>query len=147
MDLRSVVAVALLITFTEAVYLPFPVLAGKQTLFGWDYMVLHIRRLAFAREALLGPQHMLPAWYPRELLGTPFSANVQSFPWIPSRLAILPLDPEKGYGAAVAIAAALAALFTYLFCRRAGFSRAGAVAAGWTFACAGFFASRVEVGH
>jgi hypothetical protein len=41
----------------------------------------------------------------------------------------------------------LAALFTYLFCRRAGLSELAAAAAGWTFACAGFFASRVMAGH
>ena len=51
------------------------------------------------------------------------------------------------YAAGVAIAAALAALFTYLFCRRAGLSRIGAAAAGWTFARAGYFSSRVMAGH
>ena len=51
------------------------------------------------------------------------------------------------YAAAIAIAAGLSAFFTYLYGRRAGLTRAGAVAAGGTFACAGFFASRVMAGH
>jgi hypothetical protein len=108
---------------------------------------LHIRRITFAQGALWGSGHTLPAWYPRELLGSPFSANVQSFPWIPTRLVLLFLDPAIAYAAGVAMAAALAALFTYLYCRRAGLSRTAAVAAGGTFACAGYFSSRVMAGH
>lgn len=146
-DARSVLSIAVLLLLTEAVYLPIPVLRGSQSLFGSDYTTLHIRRIAFARDALLGPGHFLPGWYPRELLGTPFSANLQSFPWIPTRLAILAIDPERAFGVGVALAAALAALFTYLYLRRAGLSQIAAIAAGWTFACSGFFASRVVVGH
>jgi hypothetical protein len=89
----------------------------------------------------------MPSWYPRELLGAPFSANIQSFPWIPTRLILLLFDPEIAYAPGVAIAALLAAVFTYLFCRRAGLSELAAAASGWTFACAGFFASRIIAGH
>src|ERR1039458_609396 len=83
-------------------------------LLGMDYFGLHIHRIAFAREALLGPAHFLPAWYPRELLGSPFLANLQNFPWIPPRLILLFFDPLQAYAVGVALAAALAALFTYL---------------------------------
>ncbi|MEO8371611.1 MAG: YfhO family protein, partial [Candidatus Solibacter sp.] len=114
---------------------------------GVDYSQLHIRRIAFARDALFGPGHFLPAWYPHELLGTPFLANLQSFPWIPTRLILLLFDPLSAFAAGVVIASLLAALFTYLFCRRVGLTHIGAMAAGWTFACAGFFSSRVMVGH
>ena len=138
-------SVALLICLTEALYLQPAVL--ERGLFGADYSELHSRHIAFARDALFGPQHSLPGWYPRELLGAPFAANLQSFPWIPTRLALLVVDPKFVYVIAVAVAAALAALFAYLFCRRVGISELGAVAAGWTFASAGFFTSRVTAGH
>jgi hypothetical protein len=77
----------------------------------------------------------------------PFAANLQSFPWIPTRLALLFLPPSIAYAPAVALAAALSALFTFLYCRRAGLSRTAAWAAAGTFACAGYFASRVMAGH
>jgi len=141
----SWISVIILLVLTEAIYLPPPILNGSRTLFGYDYEMLHLRRLSFARAALT-TTHRLPAWYPGELLGAPFLANLQSFPWIPLHLVLLLLNPEKAYAAAVAIAAALSALFTYLYCRRAGLSHAGAIAAGWTFACSGFFAAHVTVG-
>ena len=140
-------ALALLLLFTEAIYLPWSVLRGKSTLYGWDYMMLHARRLAFARDALFSGAHRMPGWYPREMLGTPFSANLQNFPWIPTHWPLLLFDPYKAYAAGIAMAAGLAALFTYLFCRRAGLSPIGAAAAGWTFACAGVFSAHVMVGH
>lgn len=143
----SWLSLAVLLVFTEAIYVRPSIFWGHQALLGLDYSQLHMRRMAFARGALFGANHFLPAWYPRELLGTPFSANLQNFPWIPTRLVLLWLDPILAYAAGVAIAAALAAVFTFLFCRRAGLSEIGAITAGWTFACAGFFASRVTAGH
>lgn len=141
------VSVAILLLLTEAIYLPLSVLRGANALYGWDYIFLHARRLTFAREALFSSRHRLPGWYPGEMLGTPFSANLQNFPWIPTHWPLLLLDPDKAYAVGIAIAAGLAALFTYLFCRRAGLSQIGAVAAAWTFACAGVFAAQVIVGH
>lgn len=140
-------SVALLLIMTEAVYLRPSILRGSDTLAGADYIDLHIRRISFARDALFSAWHTLPAWYPRELLGSPFAANLQNFPWIPTRLVLILLDPTLAYAVGVAIAAALAALFTYLYCRRTGLSEVGAMSAAWTFACAGFFASRVLAGH
>ena len=144
---RPWVGIAILLLLTEAVYLRPSFLAGGGSLLGMDYFALHIHRIAFAQEALFGPAHLLPAWYPRELLGSPFLANLQNFPWIPTRPILLLFDPLAAYAVGVAVAAALAALFTYLYCRRAGLSEIGAVTAGWTFASAGFFASRVLAGH
>src|ERR1017187_7770489 len=140
-------SIAVLLVLTEIVYLPFSVLTGKRSLFGWDYQMLHLRRLAFAREALLGWAHTLPGWSSRELLGAPFAANLQSFSWIPTHWALLLFDPERAYAVAIALAAGLAAVFTFLYCRHLGLGHVGSIAAGWTFACAGFFAARVEVGH
>src|SRR5580658_9790878 len=144
---RSALAVAVLLALTEAFYLRPGILRGAETLGGVDYGELHIRRIRFAREALFGAGHTLPAWYPREVLGSPFAANLQSFPWIPTRLLLLLLDTAIAYAAAIATAAALSAIFTYLYCRRAGLTRLGSAAAGGTFACAGYFASRVMAGH
>jgi len=144
---RTALAVGALLVLTESCYLRPELLTGRGVLAGTDYYLLHIRRMRFAREALLGGRHTLPAWYPREMLGAPFGANLQSFPWIPTRLVLLAFDPSIAYAVGIAMAAALAALFTFLYCRRAGLGRVGAVAAGFTFACAGFFATRVMAGH
>jgi hypothetical protein len=103
--------------------------------------------MAFAEENLFGPRHTLPAWNPHELLGAPFAANMQSFPLIPTRLLLLLFKPEVAFAPGVAIAALLAALFTYLFCRRLGLSEVASAASGWTFACAGYFATRIFAGH
>jgi hypothetical protein len=143
----SAFAVLALLVLTEAFYLRPGILLGTGALAGLDYDELHIRRIRFAREALFGIRHTLPAWYPHEVLGSPFAANLQSFPWIPTRLLLLPLDPSVAYAVAIALSAALSAIFMYLYCRRAELSRTGAVAAGGTFACAGYFASRVLAGH
>src|ERR1051326_3122198 len=144
---RSWISVGLLLALTAAIYFrPSVVFEGRE-LVGLDFAQLHIRHMAFAREALFGSQHFLPAWYPRELFGAPFSANLQSFPWIPTRLVLLLFDPSVAFSIGVWIAAALAALFSYLYCRRIGLSEIGSVAAAWTFACAGFFSTRVMAGH
>ena len=145
---RSAISVSILLGLTASVYVPPSIFLGDQALAGSDYFELHIKRIAFAQGALFGPNHFLPAWYPRELLGAPFSANLQSFPWIPTRLLLLLLPNARLHlEVGVLLAALLSALFTWLFCRRSGLSEVASVAAGWTFASAGFFASRVFAGH
>jgi hypothetical protein len=137
-----------LIAAVVAVYCPWQVLTGQARFHASDFSHLHARRMSFAQEALLGPEHTLPAWYPRELMGTPFRADLQNFPWIPTRLAVvLLLSPDAAFAASVIASAVLAAVFTFLFARRLGLSRTGAVAAGFTFACWGFYAARIIVGH
>jgi hypothetical protein len=145
---RTYACLFAMVVLTEAVYLRPSILSGKMAMAGSDYLQLHKARMAFAGEGLFGPRHTLPAWYPHELLGSPFAANMQSFPWIPTRLLLLLLfSPETAYAPGVLMAALLASVFTFLFCRRAGLSEIGAAAAGWTFAGAGYFASRVMAGH
>lgn len=129
-----------------AVYAPVPAAPGQNTLFGSDYLQLHARRIRYAQESIFSGDSV-PAWYSRELMGTPFWSNVQNFPLIPTRLPLLVLDPLDGFAAGVIIAAILAAMFTFLLCRRLGMLAPGAAVAGWTFACAGFFACRVTAGH
>jgi hypothetical protein len=131
-----------------AVYTPAAVLTGRRALVGVDYIILHARRMAFAREALLGAHPTLPGWYPRELLGTPFWSNVQNFPFLPTRLLVfLAFPPDVAFAAGVVLAASLSVLFTWCFARRLGLSPLAAATAGFTFAVSGFFASRVMVGH
>ncbi|MDB5293221.1 MAG: Bacterial rane protein YfhO [Phycisphaerales bacterium] len=144
---RTLPAIAIMLLAVAAVYVPIPSSQGDNTLVGFDYLELHLHRIRFAQEALWGAHPHLPAWYPRELMGTPFWSNIQNFPFLPTRLLLLGLDPLHIYAVAVNLAAALAALFTFLYGRRIGLSRMAAAASGWTFACAGFFASRVMAGH
>jgi membrane protein YfhO len=140
-------AVGVMLLGVAALYRPWLVLVGDRTLVGFDYFQLHLHRIRYAREALFSAHPYLPAWYSRELLGTPFWSNIQSFPFIPTRLLLLLVDPLKAYALAVNLAAGLAAVFTYLYCRQIGFTCVAAASSGWTFAASGFFASRVMVGH
>ncbi|HVW11515.1 MAG TPA: YfhO family protein [Bryobacteraceae bacterium] len=144
---RTALAALVTVLLAETVYMRPEILSGSSSLMGSDYEMLHRLRLYFARQWLFGPAHKLPAWNPHEVMGAPFSANLQGFPWIPTRLVLLLADPSVAYGLGVAIAAALAAVFALLYFRNIGLSRIGAAAAGWTFAAAGFFSSRVMAGH
>ncbi len=130
------------------VYWPPPITRGTIQV-ALDYWALHVHRMEFARQALLSKSPHLPAWYPREAMGTPFWSNIQSFPFLPTRLLILLLDPKEPHTFAIAciVAALAAALFTFLLGRRLGLGAIAAAAAGWTFACSGFFAGRVTAGH
>jgi Bacterial membrane protein YfhO len=132
-----------------AVYWPPPAQPNSVQI-ALDYWQLHARRMEFARDGLFASAPVLPAWYPRELFGTPFWSNVQNFPFIPTRLLVLlTMDPAGPYTYAIAVtlSAGLAALFTYLYMRKLGVGLTGAAAAGWTFACSGYYASRVAAGH
>ncbi len=130
-----------------ALYLPFGIFAPGHTLHGIDFESIHDRRIAFVQEAFARHGLHLPGWYPRELMGTPFWSNVQSFPFLPTRLALLWIPHDLVFPVAVNLAAILAALSTWLFLRRLGLGRIASVAGGWTFAASGFFASRVLAGH
>lgn len=141
----------LMLLATAAVYVPGDIVNGR-SLLGGDYTSLHQRRMQFVESWLLpgrpqGGRPVLPAWYSRELLGTPFRANLQNFPWIPTRLVLLLVDPAWALTIGVLIAAMLSALFTWLYARSIGMSSPAAAIAGWTFATAGYFASRVLAGH
>ena len=142
---QSILAVSAMLIGVVAVYCPLDLLFGDAALYGMDFWALHLRRIEFVREHL--SLFALPAWYPRELLGTPFWSNLQNFPWIPTRLVLLLVDPRVAYGLGVNLAAVLAASFTYLYGRSIGWGPTAAALAGWTFACSGFFAARVMVGH
>jgi hypothetical protein len=143
---RSVYAVLVMLAAVLAIYMPWDT-KPNQSLVGSDYYQLHLRRIKYAQQAIFSEKPRLPAWYSRELLGAPFWSNIQSFPWIPSRLPLLLMDPYTSYATGVYLSACLAALFTFLFCRRVGMGRVGSATAGWTFACSGYFAARVMVGH
>jgi hypothetical protein len=144
---RTLAALVVMWAGVLAVYFPLRQHPAENAMVGADFMNLHSARMRFAREALFGPRPHLPAWYPRELLGTPFWSNVQNFPFLPTRLALLTLDPLTAWPVGVNLAALLAATFTYGYCRRIGLNRPASAAAGWTFAAAGYFAARVTAGH
>lgn len=145
--LLSAVAVGAMLLAVLSVYCPWQIFTGEHVLFGMDHQVLHYYRMDFARKALMGAEPHLPSWYSREFLGTPFRANAQNFPWVPVRLLLLLFPPGIAYGIGVNLAAMLAALFTFLYCRTMGRSPLTSALAGWTFACCGFFSARVMVGH
>ena len=148
MKKAGVIARALMLFGVLVVYCPSKYEPGKVGLLGLDHLILHMRRMTFAREALLGHSHALPGWYPQELMGTPFWSNVQNFPFLPTRLAVLlTVDPFNRGRRRKILAAGLAATFTFLFCRGAGLSPLASAASGWTFVCAGFYAFRLLVGH
>lgn len=145
--LPSIAAVGLMLLGLLVVYSPPQILDGTGALLGVDYNNIHERRIAYAQDALFGPDPHLPAWHTRELLGSPFWSNIQSFPLLPTRLVLLGLDPSVLYSVAVILAASLSAIFTFLYCRKLGLGPLASAAAGWTFSASGYFASRVLVGH
>lgn len=128
------------------VYCPLSLFESGRTLWGLDFAQIHMRHMLFAREAF-SSTFSVPGWYPKEFLGTPFASNLQSFPWIPTRLVALLFDPRGSYAFSVNLSAVLAATFTFLYCRQVGLGRVASAAAGWTFACSGFYASRVTAGY
>src|SRR3954447_21119625 len=142
---RSVLAAVIMCLAVAVVYVPLRSDPSNNFQSGGDFLFLHARRIALARENLF--QHgFLPAWYPREFMGTPFWSNIQNFPFIPTRLILLPLEPQYIFTVGSILSAVLAALFTFLFARAVNVTRIGAAAAGWTFACSGFYAARVAPG-
>ncbi len=145
--IANILAVGAMFAGVLAAYLPAPGDGRPTTLRASDYHLLHQRRISFAIQHLLSESPRLPAWYSRELLGTPFRANLQNFPLIPTRLPLLLISPDDAMAAGAMIAATLASLFTFLYARRVGLPPLGAAVAGWSFATAGFFASRVMAGH
>jgi hypothetical protein len=146
--LGVIVALGLMLLGVFVVYSPSRYESGKLGLGGTDHSYLHMRRMTFARESILIDRAFPPGWYPHELMGTPFWSNIQNFPFLPTRLLVLLfVEPFNAMTVGTILAALLAASFTFLYCRSVGLSPVSAAVAGWTFASAGFFASRVFAGH
>jgi len=143
---RGALAFAVMIAAVVLTYVSPELFRGKWRLEGLDYTLLHERRIDFALEQIKATG-AIPAWYPREQFGVPFWSNVQSFPFIPTRLALLPVGAANLFTFAVNLSAILAATFTFLLARRLGIGAVGAGVAGYTFACCGYFASRVLAGQ
>jgi hypothetical protein len=143
---RSLVALLVMCAAVIAVYVPAKEKPGDNQIRGGDFHVFHSRRIAFARENL-SSRGTIPAWYPREAYGSPFWANIQNFPFIPTRIPLLLVPIQHVSITGVMIAAVLSAVFTFLFGRAIGLGPVAAAVAGWTFACAGYFASRVATGQ
>jgi len=131
-----------------AVYGPGSVLTGRQVLLGVDHVDLHARRMAFAREALWARSLRCQAGTHESFSGRPFWSNTQNFPFLPTRLAVfLAFQPDVAFfGRGHPGSGSVPGLHLALR-HRLGMSGLAAVVAGFTFACSGFYASRVMVGH
>src|SRR5215213_254333 len=116
---RSLLAFVVMCVAVIAVYFPIRGKPTDNTQEGGDFHYLHARRMDFAREHLTRDKS-LPGWYPREFMGTPFWSNVQNFPFIPTRLALLPVPKLYVYTAGVILSAVLAAAFTFGYARAIG---------------------------
>ena len=143
---RSALPFALMLLGVLATFRSPDLSSGRWRILGLDYVELHLHRIDFALSELAA-HGALPAWYPREQMGVPFWSNIQNFPFLPTRLLLLAFGPLNLFTLAVLLSALLSAAFTYLFSRRVGLNAVGAAAAGWTFACSGYFASRVLAGQ
>ena len=75
-DWRTIAVAIVMVAVVTSVYVPWSVIVREKFIIGSDHVQLHARRMKFAREHLFGPQRMLPHWYPRELMGTPYRANL-----------------------------------------------------------------------
>lgn len=79
-------------------------------------------------------QRELPLWNPYEMAGLPYLATGQTAVLYPLSWLFLVLGPLRAFGWYSALHQFLAAGLTYLFLRRLGVGRVGAMAAGFTFA-------------
>jgi hypothetical protein len=88
-----------------------------------------------------------PLWNPHEFLGMPFVATLQSAMFYPPNwlCAVLPLGRAINLG--ILLGLFLAGVFTYLWCRRLGVSRAGALAAAGVYIFCAPQILRVHEGH
>ena len=88
-----------------------------------------------------------PLWNPHEFLGMPFVATLQSAMFYPLNwlCAIMPLG--RGINLGIILGLFLAGVFTYLWCRRLGVSRAGALAAAGVYVFCAPQILRVHEGH
>lgn len=88
-----------------------------------------------------------PLWNPHELLGMPFVATLQSAMFYPLNwlCAVMPLG--RAINLAIVLGLFLAGLFTYLWCRRLGLSRAGALVAAGVYIFGAPQILRVHEGH
>lgn len=112
------------------------------------------RLLADQFLTLIPQQHFLhdqiaqgefPLWNPHLACGMPNVASMQSAPFFPINLLLLPLDPFASRGVAALLKLLLAGLFTHLFMRRLGASPSAATLSAVAFAFSGFMI--VWLGH
>ncbi|MCS7032601.1 MAG: hypothetical protein NZ561_01245, partial [Phycisphaerae bacterium] len=141
-----ILAPLILLAAVTVFYFPQRASTGEWGLCGLDFHQLHERRISFFQEQWR-VHGRLPAWYPHEFLGSPFWANIQAFPFLPTRLILLVLPAFAVHGAGCLLAALLAAGFMHMYARRLGMDPIASATAGLTFAFSGFFASRVYAGH
>ena len=110
---RSAMSVSILLALTAAVYLRPAIFVEDQALNGVDYFELHIKRIAFAQDALFGPSHFLPRGIPANCSARrlPRTFRVSRDPH-PSVAAAPARTPGSTIEVGVLLAALLSALFT-----------------------------------
>ncbi|HET6316904.1 MAG TPA: hypothetical protein VFG86_10630 [Chloroflexota bacterium] len=122
----------------------FPLVFLGRALADYDALVYFIPQRAYLARSLLSGQ--LPLWDPDIFLGAPFLANPQTAVLYPPSWLFLVGPPHAVYTLQLVLHAFLAALFTYLFARRAfGVSVLAGAIGGLSYAFGGFAVG--QVGH
>src|SRR6266566_2753463 len=125
-------AVAALVLGTLAVwYARFLVPATHVGLVAGDLFYYWLPSYSF--EAARLREGALPLWNPYQAAGVPFLATLEAGDLYPARLLLLVMDVPAAMKWSAIAHVLLAAVGTYLLCRRLGSTRAGAVAGGLVF--------------
>lgn len=141
-DRLSRIAVAVTLVLLPLIYF-FPAVLGKVTLApgdGWS-QIFGIRIL-IGRMLAHGE---LPLWNPYIFAGMPLLASIQPGALYPPTWLFAVLSPQTAMNVLVLTTYHLALIGTYLFARRIGINRIGAILAGTTFAFGGYMIA--HLGH
>ena len=103
----------------------------------WDGIAQYYPWRHFAAESVRGGH--LPLWNPYQFCGTPFLANGQSAVLYPLNLVFWLLPVARAFGWSALLHLFLAGWFAYLFLRRTGVGRVGAVSGGIVWQLNSFF--------
>lgn len=109
----------------------------------WDGITQYYPWRAFAAESLRAG--VIPLWNPYQFCGTPFLANGQSAVLYPLNLLFWLLPVATAFGWSAWLHLALTGWFMYLFLRRVGLARAGAVAGAIVWQGNGFLAAWIHL--
>ncbi len=109
----------------------------------WDGIAQYFPWRAFAAESLRSG--ILPLWNPYQFCGTPFIANGQSAVFYPLNLMFVILPVALAFGWSAWLHLVLTGWFAYLFLRRIGTGRIGAVAGAVIWQGNGFFIAWIHL--
>jgi len=109
----------------------------------WDGVAQYYPWRLFAAETLRSG--VLPLWNPYQFCGTPFIANGQSAVFYPPNLVFWLLPTAAAFGWSAWMHLVLTGWFAYLFLRRIGTGRVGAVAGAIVWQGNGFFIAWIHL--